>query len=120
MKATKHLMQHKNDIFCYWTYRRMFTPYEEQNAFSDETQYESITGNLGKIVACSELSNGDILIEFEDYMQQDDGSYVPSEYGVHVFRRLSEIHLETVSQHAPDDDSTADAEAEELAAQANI
>ena len=76
-------------VFRYWTYRRMFTPYEQKNAFMDESWYESPTCSLGIIKECVVLPNNDILIGFLSVNDDDDLDLPP----YIDYRRLSEISL---------------------------
>lgn len=53
---------HEDDLFCFWVYRRGYTPYEQQQAFSDESQYEDAHGTVCRVVECISLGNGRFMI----------------------------------------------------------
>lgn len=78
-----------NRVFRYWTYKRMFTPYEQQRAFMDESQYEDTHCRLGIIKECVVLPNNDILIGFLNVNDDDDPELPP----YIDYRKLSEISL---------------------------
>ena len=97
MDAIKHLMKaSKTGLFRYWVYRRMYTPYEEDRKFMDETPYEETTASFGKLLKCSKLGTDDLLLEFEEWLPGDYGGYEPSDYKQHRFFKLSELRLELV------------------------
>lgn len=53
---------HEDDLFCFWVYRRGYTPYEQQQAFSDESQFEDVHGTVCRVVECISLGNGRFMI----------------------------------------------------------
>lgn len=55
----------ENRVFRFWVFRRIFTPYEQEQKFSDESQYEDNSCKLGYIRELINLENGDYLIGFE-------------------------------------------------------
>lgn len=59
------LKEHDGEAFRYLVYRRMFTPYEQNECFVDETVYEDTHFNVGVIVDCIVLGNGDFLLGFQ-------------------------------------------------------
>ena len=74
-------------LFRFVVYRRIFTPYEQEQKFSDESQYEDTHFTFGYIKELINLENGDYLIGFN--ICDDDGN----ELGVIEYYRLSEIRL---------------------------
>lgn len=77
-------------IFRMWRYKIMFTPYEQKEAFSDESIYEDDECDYVKIREAIELPDGDILLglqTIEDSEDLDDkDSYL-------TYERLSRIEL---------------------------
>ena len=69
-------------IFSYLIYRRVYTPYEREQKFSDETYYEDDVHH-GVIVEVAHLSDGDYLIGFN---RAEEGSLIE-------YVKLSEIRL---------------------------
>lgn len=80
----------ENRVFRFWVYRRMFTPYEKEQKFSDESQYEDNSCKLGYIRELINLENGDYLIGFElvvnEYGEVEDATSLE-------YYKLSEIRL---------------------------
>ena len=81
--------QNWNRVFRYWVYRRIYTPYEIDKKFSDESIYEDAICTLAYIRECIALPNGDYLLGFEDpeLSSDDDEQYLK-------YYKLSEIRLE--------------------------
>ena len=82
---------HDGHIFRFWVYKKMFTPYEQDNKFLDESIYENEHCYYGRIVDVVTLPDNDILIAFqidENYLEgKKDINYVS-------YYKLSEIHLD--------------------------
>lgn len=77
----------EDKLFRFVVYRRIFTPYEQEQKFSDESQYEDTHFTFGYIKELINLENGDYLIGFN--ICDDDGSGL----GIIEYYRLSEIRL---------------------------
>ena len=83
------VLDHKDRIYRYWVHRRIFTPYEQEQKFTDESCFVCNECSFGCIKEAVELPDGDILLGFID----------PADYGTSIdgyidFYKLSEIHLE--------------------------
>lgn len=83
-------------VFRYLTYKKLFTPYEQENKFMDESQFEDIHYSYGKLEGVFDLGSGEVLLAFRELL---DG-YNPctskddfEETGMTVYRRLSDIQL---------------------------
>ena len=78
-------------VFRYWVYRRMFTPFEQEKAYSDESFFEDTHANFGIVRDCIALGNGEYLLGFQDVydLENEEGR----EYTVLNYYRLSEIRL---------------------------
>ena len=83
---------HENDIFQFWVYRKVYTPYEQQRAFSDESMFEDQCANYGFAVECTALGNGDFLIGFRTVADPDE-TEVESYNGPIEYYKLSEIRM---------------------------
>jgi len=70
-------------VFRFWTYRKLYTPYELEQKFSDETVYEDDHASFGYLKEAIKLDNGDYLLGFE---MQDIPGYIE-------YRPLSRITL---------------------------
>lgn len=80
------LLDNEGKIFRYVIYRRMFTPYEQEQAFTDESHYEDYHFTLGFIEEAIDLGDGEWLLGFRKII---DGEVLEEiEYC-----RLSEIRL---------------------------
>lgn len=82
--------QNKNIPFRYWIYRRIFTPYEQDKKYADDSFYEDSYCKVAYINSCIDLGNGDYLIGFEDTEAFHDKEMKRSI----EFCKLSEIRLE--------------------------
>lgn len=74
-------------IYSYLVYKKMFTPYEQQKAFSDESIYEDSHYELCKIEEAVNLGDGEWLLGLRTI--GDDGKI----YGMIHYYKLSEIRL---------------------------
>jgi len=83
------LIDNDDRIFRYLVYRRMFTPYEQQRAFVDESQFESNHYTLAKIEEAIDLGNGDWLLGLRMIIDDEECSFIN-------YHRLSDIRLEFV------------------------
>ena len=95
---------HDGHIFRFWVYKKMFTPYEQDKKFSDESIYENEYCSYGRIVEVSPLPDGDILLAFQiddNYENNNDIDYV-------TYHKLSEIQLDWSKQDQVEDESTKD------------
>lgn len=77
-------------IFRVWKYKRMFTPYEQKEAFSDESIYEDDICDYIKIREAIELPDGDILLGLQTI---EDSSDLEDENLYLTYCKLSQIEL---------------------------
>lgn len=83
----------EDTIFRFRTYKRIFTPYEQEKKYLDETRFEEGTFySYGKILNIIEIP-GDLLLEIREVYQKEEGGPF-EDYGSTVYRRLSDIQLE--------------------------
>lgn len=84
----------QDKIINYAVYKRMFTPYEEEQKYSDESCYEDMT-HQGYIKEVIELPDNDILLGIVDCYDKegfdDDEDYETVDY-IEYFK-LSEIRI---------------------------
>lgn len=74
-------------VYRFLVYKKMFTPFEQQNAFIDETQYEGNCYKLCLIKEAIDLGGGEWLLGLRPVF--DDG-----EVSDHiVYHKLSDIKL---------------------------
>ena len=91
------LAQTAGRIYRFWVYKKVFTPYEIESQFIDESQYESSHARFGVIQEAIVLPNKDVLLgigEITDHISDLHGKYFHR-----VYYRLSDICLE----HHPSD-----------------
>lgn len=72
-----------NTVFRLWVYKRMFTPYEAENKFSDQSCFESDYCSHVCIKDVIELPDGDLLLALCNYENDNYTAYY----------KLSEIAL---------------------------
>lgn len=93
---TWFLEECEGKVFRFLIYKKVFTPYEQQNAYQYESIYESEHYSFGVIQEAAELSNGDWLIGFNEV---EDGELT----GIITYYRLSEIRLFYFKDELEDD-----------------
>ena len=72
-------------VFRMWVFKKMFTPYEQDKKFSDESVYEDDVCKYVMIKELIELPDGDLFIGFQD--ADNDNLYLE-------YYKLSEIRLD--------------------------
>lgn len=82
---------HEGEIFRYWIYRRVFTPYEQKECFMDESIFEDTHANVGIIKDCIPLGDGDFLLGFQPV--DDCNPYNITAFDFVEYYKLSEIRL---------------------------
>ena len=89
---SKFLEQTAGRVYRFWVYKKVFTPYEIESQFIDESQYESTHARFGVIQEAIVLPNKDVLLgigEICDHISDLQGKYFHRGY-----YRLSDICLE--------------------------
>lgn len=93
------LETHSDDLFCFWVYRRGYTPYEQEKAFMDESQFEDTHGTVCRVVECIAVSNGNYMIGVQVCIDEDADDlvfdnnieyYSLSEIRLKLFRKKEE------------------------------
>lgn len=83
-------------IFRMYKYKRIYTPYEQDQKFSDESIFEN--GNYPiyvRIVNAIELPNGDVLLKLlEDIPIDERTDDYDKQPCIYLYERLSDIKLE--------------------------
>lgn len=82
---TTWMLDNDGRLYRYWVYRRIWTPYEQEQKFTDESFFESEECEEGFLREAVELPDGDILLGFQPPFF-NEGEYLE-------YYRLSEIHL---------------------------
>ena len=59
------LTTNEDRVYGFLIYRRMFTPYEQDQKFEDETQFEDIHFTYGRIKEAVSLGGSDWLFGFQ-------------------------------------------------------
>ena len=78
----------KERIFRMWVYKKMFTPYEQEEKFTDESVYEDITSTPVRIKEVVELPDKRIMIGVNTFIEDTDNE---NEYI--TYYTLDEIRL---------------------------
>lgn len=84
-------MQNPNRIFRYWVYRRMFTPYEQKQAYMDESFFEQSHALFGIVREVVTLPDGDLLLGIAEIAE--DTSELSAELRQIAYHRLSNLQL---------------------------
>ena len=84
MELKDFLNNEKGKIFRMWEYKKMFTPYEQEQKFTDKSQFVNNECQYVMLENAYMLSGGDVLLKMR-LLDID---------GYHIWRRLSEVQLE--------------------------
>ena len=93
----------KDRVYRFWVYRRMFTPYEQSQKFTDESVYEDTHAILGYIRESIPLPAGDVLLGIEEVYPGDDGCDGGDECASLQYYKLSELRISWYPSDMPDD-----------------
>ena len=83
--------QNLGRIYRYWVYRRMFTPYEQKQAYMDESFFEQSRALFGVVREVVPLPNGDLLLGIADIAE--DASELSADNRQMTDQRLSDLQL---------------------------
>ena len=83
--------QNPGRIYRYWVYRRMFTPYEQKQAYMDESFFEQSQALFGVVREVVPLPNGDLLLGIADIAE--DASELSADNRQMTYHRLSDLQL---------------------------
>lgn len=94
------LQDNSETIFRYFKYKKVWTPYELDKKFSDESIYENGGyAELAYIRQAIELPDGDILLKMEHTYGPDDIYDEDNDHNIiYEYVKLSEISLEEFSK----------------------
>lgn len=90
-----YVRNNQDTIYRLWKYKKIFTPYEINCRFKDESIYEEDVCTFAKIEEVIYLPN-DILIKFRVMFENfvcDDEEKNFMDSGFYIFERLSDIKL---------------------------
>lgn len=94
------LLDNDGRVFRYLVYKRMFTPYEQQNAFLDESEFTDSHYSFGIIEEAVDLE-GDWLLGIREVDETSlDGDVVKTWDSLQYYR-LSELRLSCFDQDQP-------------------
>lgn len=109
MKFEEWIEKQKGKVFRYLIYRKVFTPYEQEKKFIDESEYENgAASTLGLIENAVSLGGSDWLLGIRSY---DFDERTPC--GDVVYVRLSEIRLARFDCDNAEEDEKEDEAVEE-------
>lgn len=98
------LLDEGDELYRFLVYKRLFTPYEQEHAFMDESVYEDVHYSLCRIEQAIDLGGGEWLLGLRQ-VDEDSGE----DYGMVEYYRLSEIRL---ARFDKDNDARSDREQE--------
>ena len=84
------IKDNENRVFYLWVYKHMFTPYEVENKFMDESQFDDVAAKRCLLRECVQLGNGDYLLGCQLVTEACDLEDGPAYLEYH---KLSEIKL---------------------------
>lgn len=86
------LKNNDNTIFRMYKYKKLYTPYEQDKKYSDETIYEN--GNYPTYVYIREaiqLPDNDILLKLEETAPLCEQNSLDNENKFYIYEKLSDI-----------------------------
>lgn len=78
-------------IYRFVVYKKLFTPYEQDKKFSDESQFEDNYFRFGFIEEAIELGHGEWLLGFREVIEDEVCNYIS-------YFKLSDIQLSYFEQ----------------------
>lgn len=84
-------LDNSDRIYRFVVYKKLFTPYEQDKKFSDESQFEDIHYRFGFIEEAIELGQGEWLLGFREVIDGEVCSYIS-------YFKLSDIQLSFFEQ----------------------
>jgi len=85
------IRKNSDRVFRYWVYKKLFTPYEQEKRFMDESQYEDDYANFGVVSELIPLPENDFLLGIAQVFEnladlEEDHAHID-------YYKLSEIRL---------------------------
>ena len=80
------LLDNDGRIYRFLVYKKMFTPYEQERRFVDESQFEDVHFRFAFIEEAVDLGNGEWLIGFREIIDDDICGHID-------YNKLSDIQL---------------------------
>lgn len=84
-------LDNSDRIYRFVVYKKLFTPYEQDKKFSDESQFEDTHYRFGFIEEVIELGQGEWLLGFREVIDGEVCSYIS-------YFKLSDIQLSFFEQ----------------------
>lgn len=84
-------LDNSDRIYRFVVYKKLFTPYEQDKKFSDESQFEDTNYRFGFIEEAIELGQGEWLLGFREVIDGELCSYIS-------YFKLSDIQLSLFEQ----------------------
>lgn len=84
-------LDNSDRIYRFVVYKKLFTPYEQDKKFSDESQFEDAHYRFGFIEEAIELGQGEWLLGFREVIDGEVCSYIS-------YFKLSDIQLSFFEQ----------------------
>ena len=92
------LLDYDDRIYQFLVYKKMFTPYEQKNAFSDETVYEDTYYQFCRIEEAIAIDDGEWLLGLRILNEDLENTSIIEYY------KLSEIRLARYEDDKEDED----------------
>lgn len=80
------LLDNDSRIYRFLVYKKMFTPYEQERKFMDESQFEDVHFRFAFIEEVVELGHGEWLLGFREIIDGDTCTHLD-------YYKLSDIQL---------------------------
>lgn len=84
------LEKNEDTVFSFWVYRRGYTPYEQDQKFMDESQFEDSTADTARITEIVRLGEDKYMVGLR-IVYVEDGE--EEDFGMTEYYMLDEIRL---------------------------
>ena len=87
--------KYKNTVFRMFEYKKIWTPYEMEQKFMDETEFKTDRSTLVKVKEAVTLPNGEVLLKLRDVDDEEDEDDDENLHqAIYYWRNMKDIQLD--------------------------
>ena len=94
MNINEWIERYKNTVFRMLEYKRMWTPYEMEEKFVDETEFTTDQCILVKVKEAVTLPNGEVFLKLRDVDDEDPEEDEEERHEIYYWRNMRDIQLD--------------------------
>ena len=95
MDLNDWIEKYKNTIFRMFEYKKIWTPYEMEQKFMDETEFKTDCSTLVKVKEAVTLPNGEVLLKLRDVDDEEDEDDDENLHqAIYYWRNMKDIQLD--------------------------